>query len=88
MPDFNKAAMLLHVLDKAKNWPGDLKGLHDAAMFELREINAEALEELADRAKEMAAKQAKIDADAKTKDAEVNKDDSKPAQNGNSRRTA
>jgi len=32
--DFNRAAMLLHVCDKSKNWP-NLRKLHDAAMAEL-----------------------------------------------------
>ena len=37
--DFQKAAMLLHVCDKAKNWP-NLKPLHDAAMAELIDLQA------------------------------------------------
>lgn len=60
--DHNKAAMLLHVLDKAKNWP-NLKGIHDAAMHELGLLNGEALEEAAERAE--AAKKARAEADAK-----------------------
>jgi hypothetical protein len=34
MIDFDKAATLLHIADKAKQWPR-LKPLHDAAMVEL-----------------------------------------------------
>lgn len=35
--DFGKAAMLLHVCDKAKGWP-ELRPLHDTAMQELRQM--------------------------------------------------
>lgn len=36
--DFNRAALLLHVVDTARHWP-TLNGLHDAAMKELVEIS-------------------------------------------------
>ena len=70
--DYNKAFMLLSVVDKAKNWP-NLQGLHDLAMNELQDTAKKAGEELAKiraeakaKADEEAAK-AKADADAVAK---------------------
>ena len=83
--DHNRAAMLLAVMDKAKQWP-NLKGVHDAAMYELEELNKEALEEAAERAK--AAEEAKVEAAAREA-ARVEREAKKvPEQNGNGRRVA
>lgn len=41
--DFQKAAMLLHVCDKSKNWP-NLRPLHDAAMAELMKMQEDKAE--------------------------------------------
>ena len=39
MIDLNKVGLLLHVLDKCLQWP-ELRPLHDAAMAELRKLQA------------------------------------------------
>lgn len=78
--DMNKAAALLHIADKAVQWP-NLKGLHDRAMDELQELSKDAGEELADkrvRAKAKAEEEAaKLAAEAA---AEAEKQAAKEAQ--------
>lgn len=36
--DFKKAEMLLNIIDKAKQWPTELRHIHNAAMKELLDM--------------------------------------------------
>lgn len=85
MTDLNKAAMLLHVCDKAKNWPL-LKGVHDAAMHELGLLNAEALNEAKEREEEAKAKLAAAQKEAAEKIEAAAKVAVKPVNGNGSRR--
>lgn len=63
--DFSKAAMLLHVVEKANptTWP-KLSALHNAAMAELEELNEQAKEVMEERSVAAKAKAEKDQAKA------------------------
>lgn len=69
--DFNRAAMLLHIVDTCRQWP-ELQGLHDLAMAELREIAGTAKDELTKKRDAEAKKLADDLAKKRTEEIEAN----------------
>lgn len=66
--DYNNAGLLLHIIDKAKDWPTQLKGLHDKAMKDLMKMSKTAGNELVKEKAEEDAALAKVKADQLARD--------------------
>lgn len=60
--DFGRVGLLLHIVDKAKNWPA-LRDLHDEAMRELVAMDVDCALAWIEEQDKIAAEKAKVDAE-------------------------